>query len=108
MSATTPPGERGVEGAFTGTPGYLADVDNYRGVYSIDLAFGDAPSHTPATETGFESASCKIWKLYESVADKHDTELADKWKGETDTMLIFVRPPPLMLMNPRQKPLTQS
>ena len=101
MSATTPPGERGVEGAFAGTPGYLADVDNYRGVYSIDFAFGDAPSHTPGTETGFESASCKIWKLYESVADEHDTELAEKWKGETDTMLIFVRPVPLMLMNPR-------
>jgi hypothetical protein len=46
---------------------------------------------TAAPETGFESGSAKIWKLYESEADKHDTELASTWKGETDAMLIFVR-----------------
>ncbi|KAI0253373.1 hypothetical protein BJV78DRAFT_1123091, partial [Lactifluus subvellereus] len=57
---------------------------------SINLPFGDPPSHVPGTETGFESASWKIWKLYESAADKHDTELAETWKGETDAMLIFV------------------
>ncbi|KAI0291772.1 hypothetical protein B0F90DRAFT_1610799, partial [Multifurca ochricompacta] len=34
-------------------------------------------------------ASVKVWKLYESEADKHDIELAETWKGETDAMLIF-------------------
>ncbi|KAI0290963.1 hypothetical protein BC826DRAFT_955940 [Russula brevipes] len=52
-----------------------------------------APAHTfVAAENGFGSApaaSTKIWKLYESAADKHDTELAGTWRGQTDAMLIF-------------------
>ena len=44
-------------------------------------------------ENGFELASAKVWRLYESEADKHDTELAETWKGQTDAMLIFVRAP---------------
>jgi len=44
-----------------------------------------------AAESGFESASAKVWRLYESEADKHDTELAETWRGQTDAMLIFVR-----------------
>ncbi|KAH9959478.1 hypothetical protein BC827DRAFT_1110749, partial [Russula dissimulans] len=31
----------------------------------------------------------KVWKLYEVEADKHDTELAETFKGVTDAMLIF-------------------
>jgi hypothetical protein len=42
---------------------------------------------------GFELASAKVWGLYESEADKYDTELAETWKGQTDAMLIFVRTP---------------
>jgi Family of unknown function (DUF6535) len=56
----------------------------------------DAPFTRSAPETGFESDPANIWKLYESEADKHDTELASTWKGETDAMLIFVRDPPLV------------
>jgi Family of unknown function (DUF6535) len=58
---------------------------------NTDFPFVDVPLTPPAPETGFESSSVKVWKLYESEADKHDTELAATWKGETDAMLIFVR-----------------
>jgi len=44
-------------------------------------------------DNGFELASAKVWGLYESEADKYDTELAETWKGQTDAMLIFVRTP---------------
>lgn len=44
-----------------------------------------------AAESEFESTSAKIWRLYESEADRHDTELAETWRGQTDAMLIFVR-----------------
>ncbi|KAI0263088.1 hypothetical protein BC834DRAFT_828022, partial [Gloeopeniophorella convolvens] len=40
-------------------------------------------------EAGYTPTSVKIWKLYESTADKHDTALTETWKGETDAMLIF-------------------
>ncbi len=32
-----------------------------------------------------------MWQLYTSQAEKHDPQLADIWKGQTDTILNFVR-----------------
>ncbi|KAI0276691.1 hypothetical protein BGY98DRAFT_877575, partial [Russula aff. rugulosa BPL654] len=32
----------------------------------------------------------KIWKLYGIESERHDKELVDSWKSNTDSMLIFV------------------
>jgi hypothetical protein len=32
-----------------------------------------------------------MWQLYISQAEKHDPQLAEHWKGQTDTILNFVR-----------------
>ncbi|KAI0283811.1 hypothetical protein BC826DRAFT_973608 [Russula brevipes] len=70
------------------------DVEGHQGIFVANVNDDKAPAHTfVAAENEFGSASVtstKIWKLYESAADKHDTELARMWRGQTDAMLIFV------------------
>ena len=41
---------------------------------------------------GSSDTSGKVWSVYLSEADKHDKALADNWKGDSEGILIFVRP----------------
>ncbi|KAI9454503.1 hypothetical protein F5148DRAFT_426246 [Russula earlei] len=62
-------------------PSSRMDVEGRQGIPPADADNGN--------ENAFESASSKVWKLYEVETDKYDTELAGTWKGVTDAMLIF-------------------
>ena len=46
-----------------------------------------------------------MWQLYVSQREKHDTQLAEHWKGQTDTILNIVRTESFLMMN---NILTQS
>jgi hypothetical protein len=42
-------------------------------------------------EQRLRSANGDMWQLYNSQTEKHDPQLMQRWKGQTDTVLNFVR-----------------
>jgi hypothetical protein len=42
--------------------------------------------------SGYDDDSARIWKLYGAESEKYDKALMESWKGNTDSMLNFVRP----------------
>jgi len=72
-------------------PRFGCFVDQTVTTERTELLFTANPGLT--AESGFESAPTKVWRLYQSEADKYDTQLAETWRGQTDAMLIFVRTP---------------
>jgi hypothetical protein len=44
------------------------------------------------TETIYNHPADKFWSLYLAEADKQDMTLVESWKGETDSILMFVCP----------------
>ena len=39
----------------------------------------------------YGDSSGKLWSMYLAKAEKEDKELTDAWKGEADSILVFVR-----------------
>ncbi len=35
--------------------------------------------------------SGKLWSIYLTEADKHDQDMTERWRGEADSILVFVR-----------------
>lgn len=42
-------------------------------------------------EQRLRSSIGDMWPLYNSQAEKHDPQLMERWKGQTDTVLTSVR-----------------
>lgn len=49
-------------------------------------------------EQRLRSSIGDMWPLYNSQAEKHDPQLMERWKGQTDTVLTFVRAESFSLM----------
>ncbi len=49
--------------------------------------------------------SGKLWSIYLTESDKHDEEMTEHWRGEADSILVFVRVHILPMFYP---PLMQS
>ncbi|KAI9431671.1 hypothetical protein H4582DRAFT_1884837, partial [Lactarius indigo] len=39
-----------------------------------------------------------LWSMYLTEAEKQDTQITESWKGDTDGILVFVSPAPLLLV----------
>jgi hypothetical protein len=39
----------------------------------------------------YGDSSSKLWSMYLAEAEKEDKELTESWKGEADSILVFVR-----------------
>jgi len=56
------------------------------------LAQGLAMSTLTLTLGGIhKDSSGKLWSIYLTEADKHDEEMTEHWRGEADSILVFVR-----------------
>lgn len=42
------------------------------------------------TEDNYGDSSGKLWSIYLAEAEKEDKELTEAWKGEADSILVFV------------------
>lgn len=42
------------------------------------------------TDDNWDDPSNKLWSIYMTAAEKHDTALTESWKVDTDGTLIFV------------------
>ena len=44
----------------------------------------------PRTKDNYGDPSGKLWSMYLAEAEKEDKELTEAWKGEADSILVFV------------------
>jgi uncharacterized protein DUF6535 len=68
-----------------------ADISDGRrsGMYISNLSQDSAL--TRALGDNYGDSSGKLWSMYLAEAEKEDKELTDAWKGEADSILVFVR-----------------
>ncbi len=68
-----------------------SDIPNGRcsGMYISNLKQDSALIRRLGDNYG--NSSGKLWSMYLSEAEKEDKELTDAWKGEADSILVFVR-----------------
>lgn len=45
---------------------------------------------TPVLGGIHKDSSGKLWSIYLAEADDHDQEITELWKGEADSILVFV------------------
>jgi len=45
-----------------------------------------------STENEYIDSSAQLWGVVFREGEKYDKTLAENWKGDMDSMLIFVRP----------------
>jgi len=56
---------------------YLVLTKDYILIHALGDNYGDS--------------SGKLWSMYLAEAEKEDKELTEAWKGEADSILVFVR-----------------
>lgn len=60
--------------------------------------FGELTCLRLIAEKRLRSTNGDMWQLYISQGEKHDPQLAKHWKGQTDTILNFVRTESFLVM----------
>jgi hypothetical protein len=66
----------------------LAHISDPTAALQAALGRGNANDQT----SGYDDDFARVWKLYGTESEKYDKALMESWKGNTDSMLNFVRP----------------
>jgi hypothetical protein len=73
---------------FSRTAGW---IDRLFSELSADRNSATQPGNTASIQPQYSDPLDRFWHLYLVDADKQDLKLAERWKGHTDGILIFVR-----------------